>query len=64
MSNYWSRRIEARAFKGFRMDKDATKILTEEIDEETLCQMPLWFRILRSNYKKIKEKVALSKDVH
>lgn len=46
------------------MDKDATKILTEEIDEETLCQMPLWFRILRSNYKKIKEKVALSKDVH
>jgi hypothetical protein len=34
------------------MNKDLTRILTEEIDEETLFQMPLWFRILGDNYRK------------
>jgi hypothetical protein len=32
------------------MDENVTSILTEEMDEETLSEMPLWFAILRENY--------------
>jgi hypothetical protein len=32
------------------MDDDY-KILTEEIDEETLSKMPLWFKRIREAYK-------------
>jgi hypothetical protein len=34
------------------MDEDLVKALTEEIDEETLSEMPSWFRALRDRYKK------------
>jgi hypothetical protein len=34
------------------MDDNVIRILSEEIDEETLSKMPLWFRILRDNYQK------------
>jgi len=30
---------------------NSIEILTEEIDEEIISKMPLWFRILRDNYK-------------
>lgn len=32
--------------------KDLAKILEEDIDEEVLSQLPEWFRILRTEYKK------------
>jgi hypothetical protein len=34
------------------MDESIASILTEEMDEETLSKMPLWFRILRKNYRR------------
>jgi hypothetical protein len=34
------------------MDENIASILTEEVDEETLSKMPLWFRMLREGYRK------------
>jgi hypothetical protein len=34
------------------MDEDIASLLTEEMDEETLSKMPLWFRMLREGYRK------------
>jgi hypothetical protein len=34
------------------MNENIASILTEEIDEETLSKMPLWFRIIREGYRK------------
>jgi len=34
------------------MNEDLTKVLKDEIDEEVLSRMPLWFRILRDNNRK------------
>jgi hypothetical protein len=45
------------------MDEKIIRILTEEMDEETLSQMPLWFRTLRDSYMKTNGNHALSKDV-
>jgi len=42
------------------MDENITSILTEEVDEETLSKMPLWFRALRANYQKRRELRAKS----
>jgi hypothetical protein len=33
-------------------DKDITEVLTEDLDEEVLKMMPLWFRRLREAYTK------------
>jgi hypothetical protein len=33
------------------MNVDIIQILTEEMDEETLSQMPSWFRRIREAYK-------------
>jgi hypothetical protein len=33
------------------MDEGIMQILTEEMDEETLSKMPLWFRRIREAYK-------------
>jgi hypothetical protein len=35
-----------------KVDKDAINVLTEDIEEEVLEQMPEWFRTLRDGYKK------------
>jgi hypothetical protein len=32
------------------MTEDITKVLTEDVDEEILKRMPLWFRILKEKY--------------
>ena len=34
------------------MMEDITEVLTEELDEEVLERMPVWFRILREAYTK------------
>ena len=34
------------------LDKDICKILTDEMDEDTLSKMPPWFGILRKNYRR------------
>jgi hypothetical protein len=46
------------------MDESIASILTEEMDEETLSRMPLWFRILRDGYIETNKHHALSKDVY
>ena len=40
-------------------DENTLKILTDEIDEEILSRMPLWFRILRDNYGKVNKHPCL-----
>lgn len=35
-------------------DKDMTEVLTEDLDEEVLERMPLWFKRLREAYMKRK----------
>jgi hypothetical protein len=35
------------------MNKDITAILTEEIDDEIMSEMPLWFKILREKCQQI-----------
>ena len=35
-------------------DKDVTEVLTEDLNEEVLKRMPLWFRRLRKAYAKRK----------
>jgi len=35
-------------------DEDITEVLTEDLDEEILKRMPLWFRRLRKVYMKRK----------
>jgi len=37
-------------------NENVVEILTDEIDEEILSKMPLWFRILRDNYEKISKR--------
>jgi hypothetical protein len=34
------------------LDNDICKILTDEMDEDTLSKMPLWFGILRKSYRR------------
>ena len=36
-------------------------ILEDEIDEETLYRMPLWFKLLRGNYGKNNNRTAPTK---
>jgi hypothetical protein len=45
------------------MNENITRILTEEIDDETLSEMPLWFRTLRDAYMKTYRNRALFRDV-
>jgi len=35
-----------------KVDKEAINVLTEDIEEELLEQMPEWFNTLREGYKK------------
>jgi hypothetical protein len=34
------------------MDENILSVLAEEMDCETLSKMPLWFRMLRENYRR------------
>lgn len=36
------------------MDRDARRLLLEDIDEEVLERMPEWFKILRDKYRSAK----------
>ena len=40
---------------GDTINKDPKSVLTEEMDEEILTKMPLWFRRLRAAYLKSKD---------
>jgi hypothetical protein len=35
------------------MGENVASILTEEMDEETLSKMPLWFKIIREGYRRV-----------
>lgn len=41
-------------------EDNITEILTEEIDEEILSRMPLWFRILRNKYMGMKKSFSIT----